>query len=516
MPRSNTARALVAGLTALLLSEGAALANDLVPRTPGVKKSFGLLLAMPASDEVVVKFREGTQIRSRMGGLTAAPGVNLELLDQALRTFGLNAGEFEHIHDARSEADLDSERLQAQAKSGRVLADLNLYYRVDVPAGTSAASVANRLNQLPFVEFSEPAAIAAPPPGDIAPPTRNLAGLQTYRGMYGNGLAIPSAKLVPGVDGTGIQFVDVEYAWTLNHEDLTILDRRLPQSVTLTGGATATAPYGPNHGTAVLGMLIGGLNGYGITGLTPNAVGFVAPTKLTSGYRPERAIGLATDKLRPGDVIVIEQQTTACGYSHDSKRYGPLEYYQPVFDAIATATAKGIIVVEAGGNGNVNLDSAYCEGLFDRSERDSGAIIVGAGSSQNRARMPFSSYGSRIDVQAWGENVVTTGYGDAFPTLDIRQRYTLGFGGTSSATPMVAAAAIAIQGVRKACGKPPLTPHHMRNLLVNTGAAQPAGEGHIGPMPRVDAALQSNPIAFCQPLPLPTLPPGGVITSQVT
>ena len=130
--------------------------------------------------------------------------------------------------------------------------------------------------------------------------------------------------------------------------------------------------------------------------------------------------------------------------------------------------------------------------------------------------MPFSSYGSRIDVQAWGENVVTTGYGDAFPTLDIRQRYTLGFGGTSSATPMVAAAAIAIQGVRKACGKPPLTPHHMRNLLVNTGAAQPAGEGHIGPMPRVDAALQSNPIAFCQPLPLPTLPPGGVITSQVT
>ena len=37
------------------------------------------------------------------------------------------------------------------------------------------------------------------------------------------------------------------------------------------------------------------------------------------------------------------------------------------------------VVVEAAGNGAVELDAPECEGWFDRSVRDSGAIIVGAG-----------------------------------------------------------------------------------------------------------------------------------------
>jgi subtilisin family serine protease len=204
----------------------------------------------------------------------------------------------------------------------------------------------------------------------------------------------------------------------------------------------------------------------------------------------------------------------ACGYPRVEWRFGPLEAYQPVFDAIATATAKGIIVVEAAGNGNVDLDGSNCEGLFDRSVRDSGAIIVGAGLAANRTRLVFSSYGSRVDVQGWGNAVTTTGYGDAFPTLDVRERYTKGFSGTSSASPMVAGAAIAIQGVLKACGKSLLTPQQMRNLLVNTGAEQPAGGGHIGPMPRVDAALRASPAWVCMPLDLPG-PPGGIDVSQL-
>jgi hypothetical protein len=59
-----------------------------------------------------------------------------------------------------------------------------------------------------------------------------------------------------------------------------------------------------------------------------------------------------------------------------------------VFDSIKTATAPGKIVIEAAGNGSMNLDHPIYENAFDRDFRDSGAIIVGGGkSSHPRTRM---------------------------------------------------------------------------------------------------------------------------------
>jgi subtilisin family serine protease len=213
------------------------------------------------------------------------------------------------------------------------------------------------------------------------------------------------------------------------------------------------------------------------------------------GYQPARAIGIAMNKLRAGDVIVIEQQAPVCGLED----YGPLEYYQDMFDAVSAATAKGIVVVAAAGNGDVNLDRDTCFGAFDRAKRDSQAIIVGAGSSTDRTRLSFSSYGSRVDVQGWGENVTTTGYGDAYnPTNDVRRYYTKSFNGTSSATPIVAGTVLVIQSVRKACGLPPATPLEMRDLLVRTGARQGSPRArNIGPLPNLEAALKASVPANC-------------------
>jgi len=162
-------------------------------------------------------------------------------------------------------------------------------------------------------------------------------------------------------------------------------------------------------------------------------------------------------------------------------------------------------VLAAAGNGwanqgpGYNLDDPACEGAFDRTKRDSLAIIVGAGTSASRKRMGFSDYGSRVDVQGWGVSVASTGYGDAYnPGDDPRRFYTYSFGGTSSATPIVAGAVLAIQGVRKACGLPPATPVEMRDLLVRTGTPQggPADE-HIGPLPSIQAALEASVPAEC-------------------
>jgi subtilisin family serine protease len=228
------------------------------------------------------------------------------------------------------------------------------------------------------------------------------------------------------------------------------------------------------------------------------------------GYNVARAVNLAAQALDPGDVILIEQQGSVCGGSS----FGPVEWSPPVFDAIAAATALGIVVVEAAGNGAVDLDAPACAGWFDRSVRDSGAIIVGAGQPGSRARLPFSSYGSRVDLQGWGESVATAGYGALFDPGDVRQRYTAYFSGTSSASPIVAGAVAAVQGALLAQGMDPLAPGEIRELLVSTGTDQPEPDAQtpIGPLPDIAAALQPLP----EPRALPGLASGVALIAALS
>jgi hypothetical protein len=69
---------------------------------------------------------------------------------------------------------------------------------------------------------------------------------------------------------------------------------------------------------------------------------------------------------------------------------------------------------------------------------------------------------------------------------------------TSSATPIVAGAVLAIQGVMKACGLPALTPSDIRDTMVTTGTPQGVSvAGHIGPLPRIKAALEATAAGAC-------------------
>lgn len=492
-------RLISVSLTAVVIVCQPALAADglVERRAPGFKKTFAQMRAEPAVNQVTVKFREGRQVRLRAGVLTGVSGSEAASFTRVLRELGLPPGTVRRLH-RRPEVELDLERVAAEQVSGRELADLNLYYVINLPAGVSAALVADRLNTLPIVEFAEPALRPAPPPSDISPPTPSYLNLQGYKAAPPKGIGVLGPATYPGADGRGMAFADVEYSWEINHEDI-----ELPVSRILDQGAYPDDPFGDtNHGTAVLGEVVGRRNAYGVTGIAPAAVAYLAPANTSYyGYHPARAISIATGVLRRGDAILIEQQTPVCGGRCDASQVGcgPLEYDQGSFDAIATATARGIIVVEAAGNGNVNLDSPSCNGRFNRSVRNSRAIIVGAGTSTNHARLGFSSYGSRVDVQGWGENVTTTGYGDLFnPNGDVRQRYTKTFGGTSSASPIVTGAVLAVQGVRKACGLAPLSPAQMRTALVSTGTPQAnAGTGRIGPLPRVEAALRASGANAC-------------------
>ena len=500
-------RGRIAMLTAplvLVAATSPTLGGELLPRVPPPKPAQTIVGEMHEPSAVVVKFAEGTDVRFNANPdgssipFTMAPR-HAEALEDVLRSHAVSPEAIERLF-TRSEDELDAERREAEQLSGRKLADLNLYYRVKLLESADTAGFCDALNALLFIELAQPvprpapppALPAPPPPTDIPPKTPDFSSMQQYRGST-RGVGADDVKSIPGADGSGISIVDIEYQWVLDHEDLD-----LPPTASI-DSATIDNPYPQNegnHGTAVLGELGAKDNGYGVTGLSPGAVLKVAPQMtIEFGFRTERAVSLATSASSPGDVILMENQTCVCNigcpYAGSQEGLGPSEWYRPVYDAIEIATARGIIVVAAAGNGSVDLDQNSCNNRFNLNVYDSGAIIVGAGRSTDRSPHSYSSYGSRVDVHAWGDGIVTTGYGSLFDPGDIRQRYMQSFGGTSGASPMVASAVAIIQGILKARGQPPMKPRDVRSLLVTTGTPQGGGTGrHIGPRPNLVAAAK--------------------------
>jgi hypothetical protein len=276
-----------------------------------------------------------------------------------------------------------------------------------------------------------------------------------------------------------MKVIDIEATWNVNHEDL-------PSPFFFSGTALANEissainsnDINSHHGTAVGGVLAARDDGHGMTGIASEAQwgasSVVRAEALrgvlgwTSGIH-DASVADATlralDALDAGDVIVIEQHSpgpptaNACSNNCSQFEFVPMEYYPDSFDAFSTASALGIVVVEAAGNGTSNLDLNVYEGRFDRTLRDSGAIMVGASQSTSRTPNGSSNSGSRIDVHAWGVNVATLGYGDIRANGgDVNQFYTSSFSGTSSASPIVAGAVLSIQGVLKDSGHGVLTP----------------------------------------------------------
>ena len=177
----------------------------------------------------------------------------------------------------------------------------------------------------------------------------------------------------------------------------------------------------------------------------------------------------------------------------------PVEWWPDDFDAIQYAVERGVIVVEVGGNGAVDLDDDLYESPdpgfpptwknpFRRANRDSGAILIGAGAppqgthnrtlyGPDRSRLDFSNYGSAVDAQGWGREVTTLGYGDLQSGANEDRWYTDEFAGTSSASPIVVGALACLQGIRRARGEALLTPAQARDALRATGSPQQAGPG---------------------------------------
>lgn len=475
-------------------SHGARGQRGYAPLRPSVKPSSVEISPLAPPGHVVFKFREGMNVhegKSRLGGASAARAVDVFL----------RRGLAEPSPSVTMAPEVLREKTAiAEDRVKTTLPDLSLYFRHPVSDPKLAEDVINDLLALEEIEtayFAPRPEVAALKPG---PGSGYAEWLQTattptfepgqlYLNAAPGGVGARIAWTLPGGTGVGTRVIDVEYGWQLTHEDLP-------------GGATAIVigvnPTGDrDHGTAVLGEMAAGRNGFGMTGIAYDAaIGISSVWTMSTAD----AITMAVDAADPGDAILIELHAPGPHYNFegrdDQSGYIAMEYWQDNFDAMLYAWANGVIVCEAAGNGSENFDDPMYDSLFHPAYRYSHAIICGAGNPPNaiatdRSKLDFSNWGQRVDLQGYGILVYTTGYGDLYSTGGEDFLYTAGFSGTSSASPIVTGAVLSVSGVfQQMLGIVP-DADTIRNLLINTGSPQqtPQLTRHIGPRPNLGSAL---------------------------
>lgn len=382
---------------------------------------------------------------------------------------------------------LEMERAAAQTEFPP-LRSLTQYWRIDLrdrePDEIEAAlAQLRRAREIELVE-EEVMPVPALNPGDDP-----FNSLQGYQGPAPAGIDAQYMWAL-GIEGAGINVVDIEGGWNVTHEDL--VGKVTPALIT---GFNSTVAGWRDHGTAVLGVIAATDNVVGVMGTAPS----VQSVRMSSIFidaagnaNVANAFAAPIAALTVGDIMLIELQTGGSLL--------PMETDPAILDLLRLATSQGILVVEAAGNGNNDLDVWAGTG-GDRLDRnsvnfvDSGALMVGAAvSTVPHDRASFSNYGSRIDCYGWGYNVATCGYGQLTPGALPNQQYTSQFNGTSSASPIIVSAAALVQSHYKAVAGNILSPTELRTILSNpaTGTAQGTGTpGAIGVMPNLALIAQS-------------------------
>jgi serine protease len=387
------------------------------------------------------------------------------------------------VRSIPAEKVLDMEREAAQTQYPP-LHSLTQYWRLNMRERSreEIARLLEMLSRLPEVDsaWEEPlSTLPVVTPGDD---TYNIG--QDYQDAAPLGIDARWMWTQPNGEGTGIGIVDVEGGWRVTHEDLA------GKSPTLIHGAQFAS--WEDHGTAVLGEIVAIDNMVGVVGSAPAITSIRMSSIYDSGgtQHVTDALAAAVAAMTVGQVLLIELQTG----------FLPEETLDDRLDVIRLATARGITVVEAAGNGGFDLDSWTSSGGVQRLNRaspnfvDSGAIMVGASvSTVPHNRWVSSNFGSRIDCYAWGEDVTTTGYGDLDNGGGNADRaYTDTFGGTSGASPIIVSAVALVQSRYQAATGTLLSPGQVRALLSNpaTGTAQGgAVAGAIGVMPNLAAIV---------------------------
>lgn len=480
--------------------------------------------------ELIVIAAPDVALRATPRGLASLSGADMSAMSNLLARAGAVVRPLFGDSEERIQGAMAAAAEMGGVASG-ALPDLSVFYRVEGPE-SRLDELAARLATVPGVDgaYVKPSAQPALPAesarevirlntmtareADAPPVTPDFTARQVYLGPAPAGIDAEYGWTLAGGHGAGVRIIDIEGAWQFTHEDLT------QNQGGVVGTAIADFDW-RNHGTAVIGVIGGDRNSIGVTGIASDA--HVRGCSIFGGLGSAGALRKAADLLSPGDIILIELHRpgpNATGVGQQG--YIPIEWWPDDYAAIRYAVTRGVVVVEAAGNGAQNLDDpvydtpqpgfpADWRNPFDRTQRDSGAVLVGAGApppgthgrdhGPDRSRLEFSNYGSAVDVQGWGREVTTTGYGDLQGGGNENLYYTDQFSGTSSASPVVVGALACVQGALKAQQRIALDPTRARDLLRATGSPQQDAPGRpatqrIGNRPDlrqlVPAALQQN------------------------
>ncbi len=219
------------------------------------------------------------------------------------------------------------------------------------------------------------------------------------------------------------------------------------------------------HGTAVTSIMAGAADGQGTNGIAYDAKIVPLQNFNYDSAKDDLDKEEATSRciLRaltvPGVRIIVLENQTAEGSS---------ETFAGTREAVKLALSSGVTIVSAAGNASKEL-------VAERDD-DTGSIIVGA-LNQQGGKAYFSNFGARVSVAAFGENLKTL-----FGPNGLLDK----FGGTSGATPQVAATvALMLEA------NPELTPAQVKTALVNT-RRQTDGTNQIGGQLDAGAAVNQS------------------------
>ncbi|WP_367106743.1 S8 family peptidase [uncultured Psychrobacter sp.] len=453
---------------------------------------------MPASPcETVVIMQPDASLRASDGRLETASAEPVSDIKKLLDKYQASMRPMFGSTEERIERELLAE--SAEGVVDMPMPQLSRFYKLEVD-DSRAQEAAAALAKLSQVEAAYVKPGAEPPimldeqvtslQNDLGVPvTPDFISRQIYLDPSPVGVDAYFAHSQAGGRGQDVRIIDIEGAWRFSHEDL----RQIQGGVV--GGVQSEDVGWRNHGTAVLGVYSGDHNHFGISGISDQAM--ASAVSIFGGMGSAAAIRSAAARLRSGDVILLELHRPGPRYDFqardDQQGYIAIEWWEDDYAAILAATRRGIIVIEAAGNGAENLDDDLYEvrpsdfpsswrNSFRRSNRDSGAIFVGAGApppgthgrdhGPDRSRLGFSNYGALVDAQGWGREVTTCGYGDLQSGLNEDVWYTDAFSGTSSASPIVVGAVASLQGMVRARGAALLSPAQMRQCVRATGAEQ--------------------------------------------
>ena len=453
-------------------------------------------------DYVIAELRYNSRVAVSRRGRFGAPAA----AEPAARALNETLGAFD-IKRVGAHFDLPERKLAARATGLRARARPTADFAQGgfvqiVPRNPKdAPRIAARLARAKPVwqAYVAPRPVPAAAPDGASATSRNFEPAQGYLHSAPDGIGAMEVWPIGGGKGRGVTVCDIEGNWNYKHEDL-------PAGIPLLGGTVIPDLGWRNHGTAVLGEIVSQPGTSGTVGIAHQARAATHSAIIGGVFNTAGAIMGAAAHLGAGDVILIELQATG-----PNGKYVAMQYWDDVFSAIQAATAKGITVVEAAGNGNENFDLPIFAGTG--LQKDSGAIVVGAGIPPTnffdyhgfgagtsyakigvpRSRIWFSNYGRIVNVHGWGWHVTTCGYGDAQGGASENRWYTHRFSGTSSASPIVTGAVAVLQGISKVRNGAPLTPAKVRAILMSTGTPQVAGPAvplsqRIGPLPNLAKA----------------------------